>query len=137
MSENHNFELSMKGATEKTIQEIASNLEKCCLMVVASAKEKCPVDEGILRASITHEVKVKEKELVGVVGSNLEYAPYVHYGTGIYAKDGKGRKTPWLWQGHSKKYKGWHLTRGQKPQPFLEEAINENKDKISKVLSGK
>ncbi|MDM0720058.1 HK97 gp10 family phage protein, partial [Clostridium perfringens] len=61
-------------------------------------------------------------EVIGRVGNTMEYAPYVHQGTGIYAKDGNGRKTPWKYKVESGKYKGWHITKGQRPQPFLEKA---------------
>ena len=42
------------------------------------AKEYCPVDTGRLRNSITHTQKGKATELIG---SNVEYAPYVEAGT--------------------------------------------------------
>ena len=90
-----------------------------CLSIEREAKKKCPVDDGTLRASITHNVNVSENEIAGEVGTNTEYAPYVEFGTGLYAKNGNGRKTP------------WHTTAGQHPQPFLYPALEEYKDKIS------
>lgn len=129
------FEKSLKNATIQIIDKCASNLDKACLVVAGSAKKNCPVDEGILRASITSEVKRGHTEITGCIGSNVEYAPYVHEGTGIYAKSGNGRKTPWMWQGHSVKYRGWHKTVGQRPNPFLEKAILQNKDKITMILA--
>lgn len=67
-------------------------MEKACVIVEGQAKENCPVDDGQLRQSITHEVEKEDGQIVGYVGSNVEYAPYVHQGTGIYAKNGDGRK---------------------------------------------
>lgn len=56
--------------------------------------------------------------MAGYVGSNLEYAPYVHQGTGIYAKDGNSRKqVPWVY--YSEKDGQRHVTKGTKPRPFL------------------
>lgn len=49
--------------------------------VEAKAKELCPVDTGRLRASISGEVEVRDGIPVGVVGSDVEYAPYVFNGT--------------------------------------------------------
>lgn len=43
------------------------------------AKQLCPVDTGRLRNSITHEVDMKEQ--CAIIGSNVEYAPYVELGT--------------------------------------------------------
>ena len=83
-----------------------------------------------------HDVRINSDEIVGTISNSSEYAPYVHQGTGIYAKDGNGRKTPWKYEAKAGKYKGWHITRGQKPQPFLEKAKLDNKDKISKILAG-
>ena len=63
-------------------------------MVEAQAKVNCPVDDGQLRQSIGSEVKGN----IGAIGTNVEYAPYVHQGTGIYAVNGDGRKTRWKYQ---------------------------------------
>ena len=43
------------------------------------AKAACPVDTGNLRNGITHQ---QESENVEVIGTNVEYAPYVELGTG-------------------------------------------------------
>ena len=42
------------------------------------AKKLCPVDTGRLRASITHAQMDENTE---VIGTNVEYAPYVELGT--------------------------------------------------------
>ncbi|MGV9742871.1 HK97 gp10 family phage protein [Nocardia farcinica] len=53
--------------------------------IANAAKRHCPVDEGRLRASITHLVTVNPGGSVTVrVGSPLAYARYRHEGTGIY-----------------------------------------------------
>ena len=74
---------------------------------------------------------------MGSVGCSLETAPFVHQGTGLYAKDGNGRKTPWKYEAVAGKYKGWHTTRGQKPQPFLEDAKTKMRLRVEKTLGGK
>lgn len=56
-------------------------IERRCIMVEAAAKRLCPVDTGRLRASISHVVTVEAGEVVGVVGSNVDYAPHQEYGT--------------------------------------------------------
>lgn len=102
-------------------------LTKSCLMIEADAKENCPVDDGQLRQSITHEVK----DLTGAVGTNVHYAPYVHQGTGIYAVNGDGRKTKWSYQDENGE---WHTTIGQHPKPFLENALDANRKKIKETF---
>ena len=118
------------------VRNTAKKMDRACLIVERQAKQDCPVDEGILRASITHEVSFDANEIVGRIGSNLEYAPYVHNGTGIYAVDGNGRKTPWTYVVKSGKYKGGHITVGQRPRQFLLYAQLFNKDKILRALGG-
>lgn len=137
MSDNESFVASMEQATIEIIEKTSKNMQKACLLVEADAKKECPVDMGVLRASITSDVQVDESGITGIIGSNLEYAPYVHNGTGVYAKDGNGRKTPWAYVSRGGKYKGYHFTKGQKPQPFLENAKLNNMNKISRMLGGK
>lgn len=58
--------------------EIAAWVGRLVLRVEGVAKRICPVDTGRLRASISSRV---EPGPVGVVGTNVEYAPYVELGT--------------------------------------------------------
>ena len=115
---------------------LANGVEQATLYIEGEAKRLCPVDDGLLRASITHTVETNEHDYTatGYVGSNLEYAPYVHQGTGLYAIEGNGRKeVPW----HYKDAEGkWHTTSGQKPQPFLQDAIDTNHNKLLKFFEG-
>lgn len=136
MSDNTAFEKSMLEAMEQIISHTASAMETACFVVESEAKRNCPVDMGQLRASIASEVKVTEDGITGYVGSNLDYAPYVHNGTGIYALDGSGRKTPWGYEVKAGKYKGFHWTHGQKPNQFLEKAKLAKKDSIERILGG-
>src|SRR5512139_1604451 len=55
------------------------------LTVQRYAKQNAPVDTGRLRASILPEVVSDAEMLLGIVGSNVEYAPYQEFGTGPHA----------------------------------------------------
>lgn len=134
MPDNSEFIKSIADATLQIIMQESKKMERACLVIEAQAKQDCPVDMGILRASITSEVELSTDEITGRIGSNEEYAPYVHNGTGIYAVNGDGRKTPWTYVVKAGKYKGGHFTVGQKPQPFLEYAKLFNMDKVLKIL---
>ena len=104
-------------------------LEQSCLIVEGDAKTKCPVDSGQLRQSINHKVE----DNAGWVSTNVEYAPYVEIGTGIYSSEGGGRQTPWVY----KDAKGeWHRTSGSKPQPFMKPALEQNTSKIIDQFKG-
>ena len=108
-------------------QGLEKGLEIACVAVEAQAKKNCPVDDGVLRASITHEVE----GTIGYVGTNVEYAPYVHQGTGIYASEGGGRTTPWFYQGKDGKV---YKTVGQKPQPFLKDSVESLSKQIPRLI---
>ena len=103
-------------------------LGQACALVERSAKQKAPKGVGDLRRSISSKVEMNQ----GIVFTPLEYAPYVEYGTGLFAEEGNGRKdVPW----HYKDDKGeWHTTSGMKPHPFMRPALYENKENIKRVL---
>jgi hypothetical protein len=52
--------------------------------VQARARQLCPVDTGRLRASINVEMTRNRNRLACRVGTNVKYARFVHYGTGVY-----------------------------------------------------
>lgn len=108
-------------------EAIKEALTKSALLVEADAKINCPVDTGLLRSSITHNVYNDYAE----VGTNFSYAPYVEHGTGLFAEAGNGRQTPWSYQDADGQ---WHTTIGQQPQPFLRPALDANKQKIEQIF---
>ena len=88
-----------------------------------------PVDDGPLRASITHQIVGDDKV---EIGSNLEYAPYVHEGTGIYAKNGTSAKQiPWTYMRADGSF---ITTSGQKPVPFLKNAVDNKMSILPKIF---
>lgn len=162
MDEQRAFVKSLEQATLKIVEEFAKNMERACLVVETDAKKNALVDISHLRTSISHEVTITTDSIIGIVFSNLDYAPYVEKGTGIYAEDGNGRKTPWVYikgkesgkKSETQKTYSWekalqimailqkkgidaHATKGSKPHPFLEPARDANKEKITKILAGK
>lgn len=120
--------------------ENANNLKaamgKACALVERSAKQKAPKGAGDLRRSITSEVitegaAMTSDSIAGVVFTPLEYAPYVEYGTGLFAEEGGRQDVPWCYQDDKGE---WHTTSGQHPQPFMRPALNENREKINRIL---
>ena len=93
--------------------------------------EILPKGNGELRRSIASRVEPQGGEVVGVVFTPLEYAPYVEYGTGIFAEEEGRTDVPWSYQDDEGE---WHTTSGQHPQPFLRPAYNENREKIKRLL---
>ena len=110
-------------------------LESAALIVEASAKALAPVgDSGELRDKIDHNVKDGANGPEAKIGSPLDYAMYVEYGTGEFAENGAGRKGGWSYQTPDGE---WHHTDGMQPQPFLRPAFRENKANIENVIGQK
>ncbi len=110
------------------ITKVQDSLSKATLLVEKEAKQNAPKDTGALRRSITSKVEGLE----GTVFTPLEYAPYIEYGTGLFAEAGNGRKkVPWNYKDDEG---NWHSTSGMKPQPFMRPALNSNREKIKKIL---
>jgi len=72
------------------------------------------VDTGRLRSSITHEVKVEGDEVIGLIGTNIEYARRLEFG--FVGTDKLGRNI------------------NQPARPFLRPAVFNNKAEIIKQL---
>ena len=129
--------------TENNTSRVLSELEdktklvltKIGLRIEKYAKALCPVGTpkstgkkhyrgGTLRNSITFEVS--DDDLV--VGSNVEYAPYVELGTGPYFN------TPPEWE-QFKSSRGDGSGHGYvKPRPFLRPAIEEHLSQYKKII---
>ncbi len=118
------------------VKSLTSAMYDVCDLVESSAKDKAPKDTGALRRSIQSKVEVTGNEIDGIVFTPLEYAPYIEYGTGLYAENGNGRQTPWVYRDDKGKY---HYTKGYKGTtghgtPYMRPALNENKDEIIQII---
>ena len=80
---------------------VEKGLTAAALLVEGDAKLRAPVDTGNLRSSITHTASGDR----ATVHTNVEYAPYMEYGTSRTAA-----------------------------QPYLTPALLENRDQIQKVF---
>ena len=59
-------------AVERALEMIGMQCENYAILA-------CPVDTGRLKNSLTHKVHAKEESVV--IGTDVEYAPYVEMGT--------------------------------------------------------
>jgi HK97 gp10 family phage protein len=88
------FDLSWEDQDPEELAETITEIEEALtgklgeamvtavLLIESTAKELAPVDTGRLRSSIASKVKkIAEDEVQGFVGTNVEYAPYVEWGT--------------------------------------------------------
>ena len=117
-------------------------MNKATALVHGQAKALAPVDTGQLAGSIHMQVKETGVELQGRVYTNVEYAPYVEFGTGI-----KGNGTyPYKVEGLNLEYKdkGWFyydedkgetiFTTGQEAQPYMYPAMKQNEKRIKQMF---
>lgn len=129
------FDLSdwLSDCADDCKKEIEREVEKEAKIVQAQAKLLAPVDTGNLRNNINTSVKWEGNTCVGVISADTEYAIYVEYGTGIYSSLGTGRQTPWVYTPDGGVHFYW--TQGQQPQPFMNPAYENTKDKIFRDLT--
>ena len=113
--------------------ELKQALGKACALVERDAKKNAPKGTGELRRSITSEIQNSGDEIRGVVYTPLEYAPYVEFGTGLFAESGGRKDVPWCYQDDEGE---WHSTSGMKPQPYMRPALNDNREQILRILKG-
>lgn len=66
---------------ESTSGPTAKLLKQVGLKCVRGAKRLAPVDTGRLRSSIAEELRHDGSGLVEIVGTDVEYAPFVELGT--------------------------------------------------------
>lgn len=103
---------------------VKSSVEASVKLVEAAAKAMCPRRTGALAESITSSVTETGKTVVGYVGSDLFYAPYVEFGTGIAGAGSAGA-------GQGPYNLNWH---GMVAQPYLRTALDENRQPVMSVF---
>lgn len=103
---------SMQG---NSLEALKKGVGRACARIQADAKSNCPVDTGRLRASITTNVQTDGDTVIGIVGTNVEYAPYVEFGTGQAGDQSVEHRQDF---------------KGRPAKPFLYPAFKSNKEKI-------
>lgn len=130
---------------------MVDTFQRATLMLVRDAKIKSPVDTGRLRSSITGEVFTERKFtgniLKGVAGTNVKYAPYMEFGTGIFTNGEKLHGAPhrpspkylreWARRHKTNEYvvaRAIALRGGLKPRKYFQYAADKNRDQIRKMI---
>jgi HK97 gp10 family phage protein len=139
-----------------TVRNVSrKHLRKAMIDTERPARSLAPIDTGRLRNSITSDVRGIGGDMVGAIGSNVLYAPYMEFGTGRFADGpmkGKGRHWPpgealagWakrhgifpdapLWGGI---IVAWYIGRrgGLRPRRFLRGGVEKNIRRIQIFLN--
>ena len=143
------FDESQLSKLNDAIKRVAENMkgesllrgaQKAGAFLEGEAKKLCVVDTGRLRSSITHSVDANENGISIVIGTNVEYAPYVEFGTGPKGEASTSGKDV----GASISYRkdGWvfpidgsfRYTKGQPARPFLYPALINNKANVVAII---
>ena len=103
---------------EQFLEEVGGEVE-------AQTKQNTKVDTGKTKGSWEHVVNAEKMEVQ--IGSRYKNALWEEFGTGIYALNGDGRKTKWVYRTEDGKF---HTTVGKKPRRALYRAYNSKKNAI-------
>ena len=101
-------------------------LEEASGEIEAQTKQNTKVDTGKTKGSWEHVVH--EHKLEAEVGSRYKNALWEELGTGIYALNGDGRKTKWVYK--NPKDGKFYTTVGKKPRRALHYAYQSKKNLI-------
>ena len=74
-------------------------ITKAAIKITGDAKTLSPVDTGLLRKSLFYRVTRESRQVLGVVGTNVEYAAFQEFGTSR-----------------------------MEPQPYMKPALDQNKE---------
>ncbi len=75
------FQRNMRELKEDMPAVLESAMQVGGMVIEREARRICPYETGNLRSSIHTEVRQERKEVTAVIGTNVEYAKYVEYGT--------------------------------------------------------
>lgn len=92
--------------------------------IQGEARKEVPVRDWNLRNQILY----RNEWPIGFVEALAPYSIYVHEGTGVYARNGGWRTTPWLYK--DKKSNQYFWTMWQRPNPFMERTVDNNREKV-------
>lgn len=151
------FKSNKKEVLSEVDRKVIKALTMCGLLAEGYAKvsltDQDAVDTGLLRNSVTFGVTgenvhtktykadkgdkkgsyessiPKENDPAMYVGTNVEYAPYIEFGTGKQSSKG-GRQTPWTY----KDKKGFHKSSGHSPRPYLKPSIADHTEEYKQVI---
>ena len=104
---------------ENFLEEVGGELE-------AQTKRNTKVDTGETKGSWEHKVNADKMEVQ--IGSRKKNALWEEFGTGIYALNGDGRKTKWVYK--NPKDGKFYTTVGKKPRRALYRAYESKKNAI-------
>lgn len=122
--------VEVKGAMSNAI---STALLEAAAELVSQTAQNTPVKTGQLKGSWKADVReVDNGTSVATIGSDVEHAIWVEFGTGDYALNGDGRKGGWAYEDEKTGESIW--TRGMKPRRPFWNAYTTLKPKLIKHM---
>lgn len=132
----------LKEAFDKSRETIGREFSKAVMKAgheaESKAKSYAPIQYGPLRGSIHTEGPFKTVDNVyAKVGTNIQYAPYQEYGTGVYA--GRGMITPkrarvLAWKSKGGQWQFAKAVRGVKGKFYFKKSKEETLPKLAEYI---
>lgn len=129
ISHRKEFDAEMDRIIERTLYAIGEFVQG----EAGDELERAPrrVRWGRLQGSIDFHVENDKDEPAVFIGTDMNYAVYVHEGTGKYHPN--GRKTPWIY--YNEYDKKFYRTEGMAPNRFLKNAVVRNRKQIERYFN--
>lgn len=121
---------------EQALRDTTEPMQQATLIVAGAAKRNAPVNTGVLRASIMPEVVNQGNETMGVVGSNMTYAPPMELGTRPFWPPLTALET-WARRHGTTAYVVARAIarRGLRARHYLRRAMEDNRDRIVRIFN--
>jgi hypothetical protein len=115
--------------------QMVTGMRDAAMVVYSASVKEAPADTGKLRASLVPEVKDEGNTVVGVVGSNLLYAPWVEEGSNPHWPP-HGALAGWAsrhgWTESAIRY--IISVKGTQKHPYLEPAYKQEADRVANMI---
>lgn len=123
----------LEDAKEQFLDGLRAGLQEAAKEIEDAARQNAPDRTGELRGSIQSEIEVSGSKGTAQVYSDSQYAVYVHEGTGIHSRTGRGRTdVPWTY--FDDRLGCYVRTSGMEATPFLEDAVNEKRELATQII---
>lgn len=120
---------------ETAMQAYYRALELTTMDAVGNIRRESPVDQGRLAGSFVPE---KEDPLIWHIRSGVEYALWVHDGTGVYGPQGQPitpvSANALVFEGEDGSLVVTRSVLGQEPNPYADRALTVTADRVNEFI---
>lgn len=128
-------------ATAMHGDEMMQTMHRATTVLMNDARKFAPVDTGRLRASIAANVRSvgAPRRVEGVVGTNVEYAPYMEYGTTHTRMPPVSALEGWARRHNTSAYQVARAilrNGGLKAREFFKQSVDKNEQRVISMFDG-